>query len=154
MALKINDQAPDFSLPSSEGGSFTLSKNMASQPCVLYFYPKNFTKTCTAEACEFKNHFEDFRNLGVKVVGISQDNVESHLKFKKAYDLPFELLADEKGQVLAKYDSDIFAIGGFLGLSKRVTYLLDGQQKIMAVYEGFFEAKEHVISMLEVLKKK
>ncbi len=153
MALKINDKAPDFSLPSSEGGVFTLSKNMANKPCVLYFYPQNFTKTCTAEACEFRNHFEEFRNLGVSVVGVSQDSVESHLKFKKAYNLPFELLADEKGEILAKYDSNIFAIGGLLGLSKRVTYLLDSKHQILAVYEGMFEAKEHVISMLNSLKK-
>ncbi len=154
MPLKLQDTAPDFTLPSVNDTTFTLSKNMANKPCILYFYPKNFTNTCTAQACEFRNHFDEFRELDVAVVGISQDDVASHKKFKKAYDLPFELLADEKGEVLKKYDADIPLLGGLTGMSRRVTYLLDASHQIVAMYEGLFESKEHVEEMLKILKQK
>jgi thioredoxin-dependent peroxiredoxin len=83
MALKIGQKAPDFTLPCTSGEKFILSIHAAEKPCVIYFYPKDFTKVCTAEACDFRDQFSAFRDLDVPVVGISRDTITTHLKFKK-----------------------------------------------------------------------
>ena len=88
MALIIGEQAPDFTLASTIGTLMTLSKDLANRPCLLYFYPKDFTPGCNAEACEFRDHFEEFKNVNIPVYGISTDSITTHLKFKKKYQLP------------------------------------------------------------------
>lgn len=148
MALKVNDQAPDFALPSTSGGSFQLSKDVAGKPCIIYFYPKDFTPGCTAEACEFRDTFELFRNLDMKIFGISRDDVATHLRFKKAHSLPFDLLADEEGKVAAQYGATI----PLIKFTRRITYLLDKNHKIAAVYENLFAASKHIKVMIEKVK--
>ena len=145
MALKIGAQAPDFTLPSTSGDKFTLSKAFAGKPVILYFYPKNFTTVCTEEACEFRDAFEDFRDLDVDVVGISKDSMESHHKFKKEHQLPFELLSDIQGAVAKKYGAAL----PILRTTKRVTYLLDEKHQIRAVLDNMFNAKKHLKAMLD-----
>lgn len=149
MALKIGTPAPDFTLPSTERDTFTLSKDMAGKPCILFFYPKDFSKVCTKEACEFRDHFADFRGLDVTVIGISRDDIDTHRRFKQQYNLPFELLSDASGEVCKKYD----ALVPILGIPKRITYLLDASHKIVAAYQEFFGARQHIETMLEELKK-
>lgn len=94
MTLKKGQKARDFSLPSTSGEKFNLYQSTAGRPCVIYFYPKDFTKVCTAEACDFRDQFSAFRELDVPVIGISRDNITTHLKFKEEYKLLFELLSD------------------------------------------------------------
>lgn len=147
MALQIGTQAPDFTLPSTSGENFTLSKDMANKPCILYFYPKDFTPGCTAEACDFRDNIAQFKDLGVDVFGISRDAVSTHLRFKKSYKLPFELLADIDGTVAKSYD----ALIPLLGVTKRITYLLDKNHHIATAYESLFGAKQHIKEMITKL---
>jgi peroxiredoxin Q/BCP len=148
MALKKGQKAPDFTLPSTSGENFTLSKNAWGKPCVIYFYPKDFTKVCTAEACDFRDQFEAFRELDIPVVGISRDNITTHRKFKNEHKLPFELLSDASGKVCKSYD----ALIPIVNMPKRVTYFIDGDQVIQGVYSDMFESKKHVDEMVKHLK--
>lgn len=143
MPLKEQQKAPDFELESTSEKRFKLS-DQKSEPIILFFYPKNFTKVCTAEVCEFRDAFSEFRGLNVKVVGISQDSISSHHKFKNENKLPFELLSDPKGKVAKLYKATIPVIG----MNRRITYLLDKELRIKAVYENMFTADRHVKEMI------
>lgn len=147
MPLEINSKAPDFTLPSTEG-SFSLSKAFGGKPCVLYFYPKDFTKVCTREACTFRDEFSIFEKMNIDIVGISRDSIDTHLKFKAQYTLPFTLLSDAKGLVAKKYD----ALVPILMIPMRVTYLLDKNHRIAGVYNNMFNADNHVKAMLTKAK--
>lgn len=146
MPLKIGDQAPLFKLPSTGGGQFDLSQKKS--PLILYFYPKDFTPGCTTEACSFRDSFTIFKNLDVEVVGISTDTLAKHQKFKETHSLPFELLSDVSGQVCKAYKSYI----PILSIAKRVTYLLDADHKIVAVYSNLLGAENHIRQMIEQAK--
>lgn len=143
MPLKENQKAPNFELDSTSGHSFKLSEQLG-EAIILFFYPKNFTKVCTAEVCEFRDAFSEFKDLDIKVIGISQDSIESHHKFIKENKLPFELLSDPKGRVAKLYKATIPVIG----MNRRITYLLDKELKIAAVYENMFAADQHVKQMI------
>lgn len=149
MALKIGSKAPDFSLSGTSGITIRLSKDLKGKALILFFYPKDFTRGCTAEACEFRDQFSEFRDMEVPVFGISRDNIPIHEKFKKAHLLPFELLSDPSGDVCNSYD----ALIPVLRIPKRVTYLLDENHQIAGVFEGLFENKKHVSAMIAKLKK-
>lgn len=150
MPLPINTKAPDFNLPSTSGKNFSLYKDMLAKPCILYFYPKDFSVGCTNEACSFRDTFEVFLELNIKIIGISRDSLESHLKFKKTLNLPFDLLADEGGKVCAEYKTQLPFVPLF---TKRTTYLLDKNQMILAVYENIFSSKRHIKAMIEQVTK-
>ncbi|WKK75736.1 peroxiredoxin [Marivirga salinae] len=146
MSLKEQEKAPDFELESTSEKKFKLS-DQKGEPIILFFYPKNFTKVCTAEVCEFRDAFSEFRDLNVKVIGISQDSIASHHKFKKENKLPFELLSDPKGKVAKLYKATIPVIG----MNRRITYLLDKELKIKSVYENMFTPDKHVKQMINQL---
>lgn len=148
MALKIGKKAPDFTLPSTSGDKFTLSKDCKGKPCIIYFYPKDFTKVCTAEACDFRDEFAAFRGLGIPIFGISRDNIPTHLKFKEAYNLPFDLLSDLDGKVCKAYD----ALVPILKIPKRITYFIDENGIIQGAYSDMFESRKHVEMMLKKIK--
>ncbi|NJL15082.1 MAG: peroxiredoxin [Microscillaceae bacterium] len=147
MALQVGSKAPDFTLPATGGLSFTLSQEAAGQAVILYFYPKDFTPGCTAEACDFRDNIAQFSDLSIPVFGISRDSVLTHEKFKEKYQLPFALLADESGRVAKAYQ----ALIPLIGLTKRITYLLDKNHQIAAVYESMFGAKQHIKAMIAQL---
>ena len=149
MALKVSAKAPDFTLPSTNGTNFTLNDHLG-KPCILYFYPKDFTPGCTKEACEFRDQFAAFRDVDIPVYGISRDSIATHLKFKKTHKLPFDLLSDGNGRVAAKYK----ALIPIVGITKRITYLLDENHKIAAVYDSLFNANQHVSNMVGNIKSK
>ncbi len=144
MPLKPGTKAPDFTLPSTSGENLKLSNNV---PCILYFYPKNFTPGCTQEACSFRDGFSELRNLNIKVFGISRDSIKSHTKFRNEHALPFHLLSDTKGEICKRYDSLI----PLIRIPKRTTYLIDERQKIKAVYDDMFGAKKHLEKMISEL---
>ncbi len=150
MALSINQLAPDFTLASTSGEEITLSKDLLGKPCILYFYPKDFTSVCTKEACEFRDQFAVFRDVGVDVFGISRDDIPTHLRFKEENKLPFELLSDETGKVCVDYD----ALVPILRIPKRVTYLLNKDHKIAAVLQDFLGAEVHIKEMVDKIKTK
>ncbi|MGW8121940.1 peroxiredoxin [Roseivirga echinicomitans] len=148
MALKIGIKAPAIKLKSTSGKIFDLSSDLQNKPCIIYFYPKNFTPGCTEEACTFRDAFSDFRGLDVAVLGVSKDSIESHQKFKKEHNLPFELLSDPTGAVCKAYD----ALVPLIKVPKRITYLLDAEHKVAAVYQDMFGAKKHIEFMLQKMK--
>jgi len=98
MSVELGDKAPDFNLPTDGNGSVTLSQ-LKGKKVVLYFYPKDDTSGCTAEACGFRDSFPDYGGVGAVVIGISKDSVASHDKFKEKHDLPFILASDAGSDV-------------------------------------------------------
>jgi peroxiredoxin Q/BCP len=116
--LKLNDPAPDFTLKDEEGADFTLSAHRGEK-VLLVFYPGDNTPVCTKQLCDYRDGVEAFAGLGVRVVGISKDDAQSHRAFRKKHQLPFILLTDGKLEVAATYDSK-----GMMGM-KRSVFLVD-----------------------------
>ena len=148
MALNIGSIAPDFNLPSTSGESLNYHQDVKG-PSILYFYPKDFTPGCTAEACEFRDDYEFFDEMGVPIYGISKDSVKSHLKFIEQYKLPFQLLSDQSGKVTKEYK----AMFPFINMPRRITYLVDSDKRIIEVFENLLQAKDHIKKMKLALGK-
>ena len=102
MALEIGQAAPDFSLPDEHGKKVNLS-DFKGKRVVVYFYPKDNTSGCTAQACGFRDHYADIEERNAVVIGISPDGASSHQKFRTKYNLPFILLSDEDHTVAERY---------------------------------------------------
>ena len=123
--------APDFELRSDEGETVKLSA-LRGKPVVLYFYPRDDTPGCTAEACEFRDAYDRFREQGVEILGVSPDTEASHRKFKAKYELPFTLLADPEHKVAEEYGTWVqknFAGKKYMGI-ERSTFLIDSEGKV------------------------
>jgi peroxiredoxin Q/BCP len=101
--VRIGDRAPDFTLSSSTGQPVRLGDLLKERAVVLYFYPKDETMGCTAEACAFRDSYEVFKEADAEVIGVSDDSVESHRSFAAHHRLPFLLLADAGGTVRKRY---------------------------------------------------
>ena len=99
---KVGDLAPDFRLPSTRGKEITLTEHRGKD-VILYFYPKDDTPGCTAEACSFRDHEGDLSKAHAVVLGVSTDSLESHDKFRGKYDLNFPLLSDQTADVAKMY---------------------------------------------------
>ena len=135
MTVEIGAKAPDFSLPTDGGGAVTLSQ-LAGNKVVLYFYPKDDTSGCTAEACGFRDAFPDYGKTGAVVIGISKDSVASHDKFKKKHGLPFVLASDQQGEVCEKYGTWVEkSMYGrkYMGID-RSTFLIDRDGIVRGVW--------------------
>jgi peroxiredoxin Q/BCP len=102
MALKVGQAAPNFTLP-DEGGKKVRLSEFRGKRVVVYFYPKDNTSGCTAQACGFRDHYADIEDRNAVVIGISPDGAASHQKFRTKYDLPFILLSDEDHVVAERY---------------------------------------------------
>jgi peroxiredoxin Q/BCP len=96
------EQAPDFTLTSDAGDPVSLS-DFRGKPVVLYFYPKDDTPGCTAQACGIRDAYGEFERAGAVVLGVSPDSVKRHVKFREKYGLPFTLLADPEHEVAERY---------------------------------------------------
>jgi len=139
--------APEFVLVGDHGREVSL-KELLETPLVLYFYPKDETPGCTAEACGFRDHYEEFLSCGATVVGISGDSPESHRRFKERFRLPFLLLSDPGGKVARKYD-----VPSFLGLIPgRVTYIISTDGIIRYAFSSQFRPKAHIQKALTTLR--
>jgi thioredoxin-dependent peroxiredoxin len=146
--LNIGEKAPDFTLQTATGESFSLSQALQKNNVVLYFYPKDDTRGCTAQACSFRDQYDIFRENNAEVVGISSDNVETHQQFSAKHQLPFTLLSDPKGEV-----RKLYRVPRTLGIVPgRVTYLIDKQGIIRYSFNSQLKPLEHVAGTLEVLK--
>ena len=148
--LPLGTVAPDFTLPTASGEPFTLSQHRG-RPLVLYFYPKDDTRGCTAEACSFRDRYEDFQALGAEVVGVSMDDEASHQRFARKYRLPFSLLADVGGRVRKLYE--VPRLFGVLPLSGRVTYVIDGTGLIRYAFNANAQPLKHVSETLALLRR-
>jgi len=135
MSLEVGDNAPDFTLPADGGGKVSL-KALKGKTAVLYFYPKDDTSGCTAEACAFRDQLPDFSKVKAAVVGISRDSVESHDTFKKKYGLTFPLASDEDGKVCEAYGTWVEkSMYGrkYMGI-ERSTFLIDSKGVIRNIW--------------------
>jgi peroxiredoxin Q/BCP len=145
--LKAGTPAPDFEAQDHDGNKVKLS-SFKGKPVVLYFYPKDDTPGCTAEACNFRDNTELFEKKGIKVIGVSTDTVSSHKKFHNKYGLTFTLVSDSEKKISESYGT----LNG--STDKRVTYIIDRSGKIAYVYEKV-SPKEHgteILSKLQELK--
>lgn len=149
MKLNIGDRAPSFSLYNQHGKKVTLDSLIKNKILVLYFYPKDDTPGCTAEACKFRDEYEVFKDNGAEVVGISSDSKESHIKFIKNHNLPFQLLSDEGGRIRKKY-----GVSKTLGLIPgRVTYIIDSDALIVHIFNSQFNPKKHIEEAIAIIQK-
>jgi peroxiredoxin Q/BCP len=146
--LGVGQPAPDFALPDATGREIRLSDLWVRGPVVLYFYPKDNTRGCTAEACAFRDAYEVFRDAGAEVVGVSTDSAASHEKFAAQHELPFVLLSDAGGVVSKRYGAT--ALFGLM--SGRVTFVIDRSGAVRHVFNSMFNATRHVDEALTVLR--
>ncbi len=150
MKIKINKKAINFKLPSTSSKIFKLSD--IKNGIVVYFYPRDDTPGCTIETKDFSKLYSKFKALKYEVIGISKDNMDSHLKFKKKFKIPFQLLSDEKVQVQKKYGvwgQKSFMGKKFLG-TIRSTILID-KGKIIKVWSNV-RVKDHANEVLNFIK--
>ena len=148
IGLKVGDIAPDFTLVSQSGKKVGLKDFIGKKNIVLYFYPKDYTAGCTAEACAFRDSYEAFEQEGAEVIGISSDTKESHTSFAAHYKLPFTLLSDDDGKV-----RELYGVPKTLGLLPgRVTYVIDQKGIIVHIFSSQFTPKKHIDEALRILK--
>ncbi len=132
--LRPGDTAPDFETTDDEGNAFRLS-DYRGRKIVLYFYPRDFTPGCTAEACSLRDSYDLFQKSGVLVFGISGGSEESHKKFRQTHQLPFPILMDKDLRIAGLYDASSRL--RLLGLGvRRITYLIDEEGRIEAIFGG------------------
>jgi peroxiredoxin Q/BCP len=150
--LEIGNKAPAFKAESDTGETFSLS-SMKGKPFVLYFYPKDDTSGCTAEACAFTENIKAFDKLGVTVLGVSKDSLEKHAKFRAKYDLKFPLLSDTDGKLCEAYDTWIEkSMYGkkYMGID-RSTFLIGADGKINALWRKV-KVPGHIEEVLKAVK--
>jgi thioredoxin-dependent peroxiredoxin len=126
---KVGDKAPDFSVAASNGTTVELKDYVGKGPIILYFYPKDDTKGCTAEACGIRDTMDEFKGLDATVLGVSFDSVESHKAFIEKYHLPFLLLADADKKVAKAYG----VANESSKVASRVTFVINKAGKIAFV---------------------
>lgn len=152
MPIQANIPAPDFTLPDENGKMHRLS-DYAGKPVLLYFYPKDDTPGCTAEACNFRDDYSAYETAGVVILGVSPDSIKSHARFKQKYHLPFTLLADEGHKVCELYG--VWGRKKLLGREydgvHRTTFLIGADGVIQKVYENVKPA-DHSQQVLADLK--
>ncbi len=152
MKLKINTKAPNFKLPSTDKSIFELNK-IKNKNIILYFYPKDDTPGCTIESKDFSRLNSLISRNNSIVLGISKDSIESHLKFKKKYNLKFNLLSDEKLSVIKKYGvwgKKSFLGKNFMGII-RTTLLINSKGKIHRIWSNV-RVKDHAEEVVKELK--
>ena len=150
--LKNNIKAPNFELLSTSKKNYSL-KDSIGKYVVIYFYPKDDTPGCTIETNDFNKLLTKFKKLECEIYGISKDNLKSHDKFRDKYNIKFDLLADEKLEVLKKYKvwgKKKFMGREFMGIN-RTTFLIDKKGKIIKIWENV-KVKDHAKEVLETLK--
>ncbi len=147
--IQVGDRAPDFTLPSQSGEPVRLADRLAERVVVLYFYPKDETPGCTAEACAFRDSFEAFTDAGADVVGVSSDSADRHASFADHHQLPFTLLSDQGGRVRRSY-----GVPATLGvLPGRVTYVIDRTGTVRHVFNSMTNIGRHVGDALDVVRR-
>jgi peroxiredoxin Q/BCP len=147
--IQVGDQAPDFTLPTQSGETFQLRDHMGERVIVLYFYPKDNTSGCTAEACAFRDSYEVFTEAGADVIGVSSDSVDKHAGFAGKHNLPFTLLSDQGGKVRKTY-----GVPGVLGvIPGRVTYVIDRAGVVRQVFSSMTNIDGHVNDALSMVKE-
>lgn len=148
----IGKPAPDFTLPSSSGESVSLKSFKNRKTVVLYFYSKDDTPGCTKEACGFRDLAAEFEKTGSVILGVSNDPVDSHARFREKFKLPFELLADEDASVSKAYgvykQKNLYG-KKYMGI-ERTTFIIDRTGRIAQIYPKV-KVDGHVADVLAFL---
>lgn len=146
--MKIGDTLPHFISKDANGNDFDSQNYIGKQPVVIYFYPKDDTPGCTVEACSFRDNYQDFKDLGAEVIGISSDSVTSHIKFKSKYQLPFILLSDGDKKIRKQFG----VANNLLVIPGRETFVADKNGIILLIFNSM-SAASHITKAFEALKK-
>ena len=146
--IEVGQRAPEFERVAHEGSSISTRPPLA-KVLVLYFYPKDETAGCTAQACAFRDSFEAFGEAGAIVVGVSDDSLEAHRSFAEHRRLPFPLLADESGELRKAFD-----VPNWLGLLRnRVTFVIDKGGVVRHAFQSQLRATKHVEEALRIVRQ-
>ena len=147
VVLHKGDTAPDFEGTDQNGNRVKLDDLLKESAVVLYFYPKDFTPVCTAQACLFRDTQGELAAEGVKVIGVSSDDQSSHSRFAETHKVPYPLLSDPDKSIQKAYEAR-----QLLGLlAKRVTYVIDRNKKIRGVFHHELSAQKHLDAVKKVL---
>jgi|SRR5437016_13468388 len=150
----IGKVAPDFTLPSTTGENISLKQFKGKKTVVLYFYPKDETPGCTREACDFRDHTEEFEKVNAVILGISTDDMESHQHFREKHKLSFPLLVDEDAAVSKMYGvyktKNLYG-KKYLGI-ERTTFIIDRTGRIAQIYPKV-KVDGHIRDLIEFLRE-
>ncbi len=148
--IEVGSKIPQFNLSDQHGNNFDINSVLGKKNLVIYFYPKDDTPGCTAEACYFQDQFEVFKQANADVIGISGQSVESHKNFAEKYRLTYTLLSDD-GNTIRK----LFGVpSNFLGLLPgRVTYIVDKTGTVIYMFNSQSQATKHVDEALKILQQ-
>jgi peroxiredoxin Q/BCP len=148
--IKTGSTIPEFSLPDQNGKMFDITSVLGNKNLVIYFYPKDDSHGCTAEACSFQDQFEIFKEANAEIIGISGQSVVSHKEFAIKNRLTFTLLSDEGNKIrkLFGVPTNLFGL-----LPGRVTYIADKTGKVVYIFNSQTQATKHVDEALRILKE-
>jgi peroxiredoxin Q/BCP len=152
MALKVGDKAPAFDVTSSDGAKLRLADYLGSKHVVLYFYPRDDTPVCTAEACGFRDMYEDLMAADTQVIGVSVDDDASHKRFAAKHRVPFPLVADP-GMALATSYGAVGGLNRLRGVTRRITYVIGKDGIVAGVFDSAIFAKQHLNGVKETIAR-
>jgi peroxiredoxin Q/BCP len=147
-AIQVGDEAPNFTRVAQTGETISLRDFRGKQAVVVYFYPADNTPGCTAEACAFRDAYQDFTDAGAAVIGISGDSQDSHQKFATGKKLPFLLISDADGELRRAYGvpKTLWLLPG------RVTFVIDQEGIVRQVFNSQLFATQHVKEALATVR--
>ena len=148
MGLKVGDNVPNFKAKDQHGADFIWNEHQG-KTIVLYFYPKDDTPGCTAQACRFRDEYQDYKDLGAEVIGVSGDSEKSHVKFAQKYNLPFILLSDKDKSLRKLFEVPTNLLGLIPG---RVTYVIDKEGVVVSIFNSM-KATNHISIALKAIKE-
>ena len=146
--LSVSTMAPDFAVVLDGGEEFRLSALRGSKNVVLYFYPRDFSAGCTAQACSFRDNYDAVRGLDAVIIGVSGDSAGSHRSFKQRHQLEYPIIADEDGSLRALYE----VTSSIPRLRPRVTYVIDKQGMIRGAFRHDLAIGRHITDVLTTLQ--
>jgi peroxiredoxin Q/BCP len=145
--LHLDDRAPDFALPDQDGNETSLDALLRNGPLVLYFYPADFTRGCTRQACAIAALAPLLQTARLNIAGISPQTPPSHARFRARYGLPFTLLSDPDKEIIRLYGVDgPFGVG-----VRRVSYLIDPRRRVRNVLRADFRIRPHEVFVRRAL---
>ncbi|WP_300440586.1 peroxiredoxin [Christiangramia sp.] len=147
--MHVGDKVPKLELKDQNAEIFRFEDLIGKKAFVVYFYPKNFTPGCTKEACSFRDHYEEFQELGAEVIGISSDSAKSHFKFADTFKLPYIFLSDRNKRAREAFGVKPSLLGLLPG---RETFVFDKQGKLLHKFNSM-NAKRHMPEAIAILKK-
>jgi thioredoxin-dependent peroxiredoxin len=145
--IEVGERAPEFTLPDEADKDTSLTDLLSGGALVLYFYPADFTPGCTRQACQLRDLHAQILAAGLRVVGISPQSSQTHIKFKEKYHIPFTLLSDEQKTVIKMY-----GVNGPLGIGvRRATFLIDAGRRVRDVLLADFMIGRHADFIRKVI---